>query len=147
MVARTDLDSVEEGSSSGIETLFRNLVKIIKSNPNYNTAMGEALGIEGAEKTGPDFSTLKPQITLEISGGQIIVRWNWQGYTSYLDLIEICVDRGAGYQLVAYDSTPNYTDTTPFPSDAALWKYKAIYRVGDQRVGQWSDEVSITVAA
>jgi len=24
-------------------------------------------------------------------------------------------------------------------------RYKAIFRVGDQRVGQWSDEVSITV--
>ena len=43
--------------------------------------------------------------------------------------------------------TPGYTDSTPFPATAALWKYKAIFRAGDQRVGQWSDEVSITVAA
>ena len=27
----------------------------------------------------------------------------------------------------------------------AQWTYKAIFRVNDQRVGQWSDEVSITV--
>lgn len=27
----------------------------------------------------------------------------------------------------------------------AKWTYKTIFRVGDQRIGQWSDEVSITV--
>jgi hypothetical protein len=29
---------------------------------------------------------------------------------------------------------------------SALWKYKAIYRQGDDRVGQWSDVVSLPVA-
>jgi hypothetical protein len=29
---------------------------------------------------------------------------------------------------------------------SALWKYKAIYHQGDDRVGQWSDVVSIPVA-
>ena len=29
---------------------------------------------------------------------------------------------------------------------SALWKYKAIYLQADQRVGQWSDVVSIPVA-
>ena len=29
---------------------------------------------------------------------------------------------------------------------SALWKYKANYRQGDDRVGQWSDVVSIAVA-
>jgi len=33
------------------------------------------------------------------------------------------------------------------PAAAAKWTYKAIFRVGDQRVGQWSDAVSINVAA
>jgi hypothetical protein len=42
--------------------------------------------------------------------------------------------------------THDYTNATPFPA-AAVWKYKAIYRVGDARIGQWSDEASITVAA
>jgi hypothetical protein len=25
------------------------------------------------------------------------------------------------------------------------WKYRAIFRVGDHQVGQWSNEISITV--
>ena len=36
-------------------------------------------------------------------------------------------------------------DTTSLPATAAKWKYRAIYRVADARVGMWSDEVSITV--
>ena len=43
---------------------------------------------------------------------------------------------------------PDHTDTQPLPAagQSALWKYKAIYRQGDDRVGQWSDVVSIPVA-
>jgi hypothetical protein len=41
-----------------------------------------------------------------------------------------------------------YTDTAAMPpvGQSALWKYKGIYLQADQRVGQWSDVVSIPVA-
>jgi hypothetical protein len=48
-----------------------------------------------------------------------------------------------GLPHLAFDSTPNYLDTTP--ATAQKWTYKAIFRVGDQRIGQWSDEVSLTI--
>ncbi|HCN29944.1 MAG TPA: hypothetical protein DIT64_14620 [Verrucomicrobiales bacterium] len=131
----------------GVEKRFRALARIIKAHPAYNIAMGEALGIEGPVQTGPDFSVFKPQLTLELSGGQVLARWGWQGQSAFLDMIEIHVDRGGGYQVLTYDSTPDYLDTAPLPATPAVWKYKAIFRVGDQRVGQWSDEASITVAA
>ena len=60
-------------------------------------------------------------------------------------MIEIQVDRGAGYSLLTYDTTPGYTDTTQFPASPAKWTYKAICRKGDSQVGQWSNPVSITV--
>jgi hypothetical protein len=43
---------------------------------------------------------------------------------------------------------PDHTDTQPLPAagQSALWKYKAIYRQGDDRVGQWSGVVNIPVA-
>ena len=46
------------------------------------------------------------------------------------------------------DTTPNYADTAPLPpaGQGALWKYKAIYRQGDQRVRQWSDVERIAAA-
>ena len=65
-----------------------------------------------------------------------------------MDGIEIQVDRGTGFVFLAVDTVPDYTDTEPMPAagQSALWKYKAIYRQGDDRVGQWSDVVSIPVA-
>lgn len=64
----------------------------------------------------------------------------WGGFSADLDMCEIQVDRGDGKGFVAlcFDTTSNYTDTTPFPSAPARWTYQAIYRVGDQRVGQTS---------
>jgi hypothetical protein len=32
-----------------------------------------------------------------------------------------------------------------FPATPAKWTYRAIYRVNDQRVGQWSPTVSVMV--
>jgi hypothetical protein len=52
-----------------------------------------------------------------------------------------------GYVFLANDTTPGYTDTTPFPTTPAKWTYRAIYRVGDEQVGQWSAPVSVAVAA
>ena len=129
----------------GIEKRFRDLCRIIKAHPSYNTAIGDALGIVGEESGALDFSTFKPELKLELSGGQVLIRWGWQGKSAYLDLLEIQVDRGSGYTLLAFDSTPNYLDTTPAPATPQKWTYKAIFRVGDQRIGQWSDEVSLTI--
>ena len=33
-------------------------------------------------------------------------------------------------------------DTTPHPATSTKWKYRAIYRATDQRVGIWSLEVA-----
>jgi hypothetical protein len=71
--------------------------------------------------------------------------YRWQGFGNQLDMIEIQVDRGAGYSLLTYDTTPGYTDTAPFPATPAKWTYKAVYRKDDSQVGQWSNPVSITV--
>ncbi len=131
----------------GIEIRFRNLVKQIKANTDYNPSIGAALGIEGSEQVGPDYATLAPALSLSISGDQVNVAWGWQGYSAFLDQCELQVDRGdgKGFVMLAIDTTPNYTDTAPFPSAPAKWSYQAIYRVGDQRVGQWSSAVSISV--
>ena len=133
----------------GVELRFRALVKQIKAHPAYNEAIGSALGIEGPASAAPDLTTLKPKISLELTGGQVLVRWGWQGQSAFLDMVEICVDRadGRGFTPLAFDTTPDYLDTSPLPPTLAKWTYKVIYRVGDQRVGQWSDEVTLTVGS
>lgn len=129
----------------GVEVRFRNLVKAIKSHANYNEAIGQTLGIEGPQKTGPDLSTLQPDITVSLSGNAVQLGWGWGGHSAFLDMCELQVDRGAGWVALAHDTTPNYTDTTPLPATPAKWKYRAIYRVGDQQVGLWSNTVEAVV--
>jgi hypothetical protein len=75
------------------------------------------------------------------------VLWQWQGLSDWLDQIEIHVDRGdgKGYRLLAQDTTPGYVDTAPLPPTATTWKYRAIYRLDDAPIGQWSKEARINV--
>lgn len=130
----------------GVEARFRALVKQIKANGNYNAAIGEALGIEGAQQTGPDLATIQPDITATIVGGHVEIGWGWGGQAAFLDQIELQVDRGQGRGLLAIDTTPGYNDTQPFPATPAKWTYWAIFRVGDAQVGLWSKPVTITVS-
>ena len=133
----------------GIEVRFRALVQLIKANANYNDTIGLALGIEGAQQVGPDLTTIQPVIDAIISGNHVNVKWGWGGNSAYLDICELQVDRadGKGFILLAYDTTPGYTDTQPFPTAPATWIYRAIYRVGDAQVGVWSQTASVTVSA
>ena len=134
-------------AAAGILARFLLLANAIKNHKNYTAAVGQILGLEGADQTAPDLTTIQPLISVKITGDHIAVNWGWAGNSAHLDLLEIEVDRGdgKGYVLLTYDTTPGYTDTTPLPAIAAKWKYRAIYRVADARVGVWSAEVSITV--
>jgi hypothetical protein len=57
------------------------------------------------------------------------------------------VDRGdgRGFGLLTYTITPGFTDPTPFPAAPVKWLYRAIYRVNDEPVGQWSKVTGITL--
>jgi hypothetical protein len=98
-------------------------------------------------QAAPDYATIHPLIAATASGGGVQIAWGWQGFGAFLDLCEICVDRGdgQGFRLLAIDSTPGCEDSTPYPAVAARWSYKAIYRVTDHQIGQWSPEISLTV--
>ncbi len=122
----------------GIEPRFRALVRDIKSSPGYNSAIGIALGIQGSEQAAPDLATITPKLTATLIGGHVEIEWGWQGFGGDLDMIEIQVNRGTGYALLTYDTTPGYTDTAPLPAAPVKWSYKAIYRLGDSQTGQWS---------
>jgi len=61
--------------------------------------------------------------------------------------LELQVDRsdGKGYVNLTFDTTPGFTDLTPFPATPTKWTYRAIYRLDEAQVGQWSSPVSIMV--
>ena len=54
-----------------------------------------------------------------------------------------------GRKFLAIDTQPNYLDNSPLPpvGTSAIWKYKAVYILHDEEVGEYSDEVSITVTS
>ncbi len=126
-----------------VEKRFRDLAQQLKKHGAYTTAIGEDLGIE-APATTVDPSTMKPVLALRPTGGQVEVVWQ----KNKMQSLEIHVSRnGAAFEFLTIDSTPNYIDTAPMPpaGQSQIWKYKAIYRLNDQRVGLWSNEVAITV--
>jgi hypothetical protein len=93
-----------------------------------------------------DTATLKPLLTLRLNGGKVEIPWDWGGYSGQLEGIEIQVDRdGKGFTMLTIDTTAGYTDTAELPATPTKWTYRAIYRLNDTRIGQWSDEASITV--
>lgn len=130
----------------GVVARFRAFVKWLKALPNYTQAIGEALQIVGDEQTAADLSTAKPALPLQIAGGRVELGWSWQGLAGQVDSLEICVDRGTGqFAMLTIDTRPGYIDTEPFPATAAKWRYKAIWRKDDQRVGLWSDIAEMSV--
>ena len=90
-----------------------------------------------------DLATVKPVLQATPQPGGVLIAWTKQG----LGGVEIHVDRGTGFAFLAVDTVPDYVDTQlPAAGQPALWKYKAIYRQNDERVGLWSDVVSVAVA-
>ena len=118
-----------------------------KTSEGYNDDIGQILGIVGPEETGPDLNTVAPPLDASVVGNIVKLIWGWDGNGAFLDMCELQVDRGTGqgFVLLAYDTTPNYDDTHPFPATLTTWKYRGIYRVGDDQVGLWSAEVSVVV--
>jgi hypothetical protein len=131
----------------GIFGRIRLLVQRIKNSPNYTTSIGTDLGIIGSEDS-TDHSTLKPELKLILHGGAVEVQWK----KSAADAIRIECDRGiavagqSGWALAGIDTMPHFTDTTPI-TVPAVWKYRAIYLIGHEPVGQWRNVPSISVGA
>lgn len=129
---------------AGIFTRAALLAARIKKHPGCTAAIAQNLNIVGPDQT-VDPTTMKPVLTLTLQAGQPNVRWKKQG----MDGLQILVDRGDGngFVFLAVDTVPDYRDTAalPAPGASVVWKYKAIYRLNDEPVGQWSDVASISV--
>jgi len=139
-----DLGAAPTAVTFPIFSRVQQLVKALRNHPAYTTSMGQDLGIIGAEQS-TDTTSLKPVLKLSIVANEVIVKWTKGKATS----IDFYVDRsdGKGMVYLANDYSPDYEDRITLGPDSppALWSYRAIYRVGDKQVGQYSDVVSITV--
>ena len=142
VVAPMLVEPMPAAVSPGIIPRLSTLVAHLKSHKNYTSAIGLDLGLIGTT-TVEDPSTWKPILTAQNKAGHPIIAWT-KGAAAAL---EIWVDRGdgAGFTFLTINTEPNTSDSQPLPTTSAVWKYKAIYRLHDEQVGQWSDVLSITV--
>ncbi len=116
----------------------------IKKHPACTASMAQDLGIVGAEQV-IDPNSQKPVLTLSLWAGHPHISCPKAG----VDSLEVLVDRGDGKGLLqlCIITIFEFTDNTPLPAPgaSAAWKYKAIYRVNDAQVGEWSDVATIGV--
>lgn len=139
-------DGVVARPAGALSRIF-DLVAEIKDNDACTDPMCIDMGIMGPPEPAPNFNVLRPEITATLTATGVQIGWGWQGWAKYLDQCEIQVDRadGKGWTILTFDTTPGYLDTAPFPATLTKWKYRAIYRVDDAQVGQWSSEASVSV--
>jgi len=112
--------------------------------PNYTEAIGKALHIIPAQNPQPDPALLQPDLTFDFNAGHPVLYWYHKG----TDALLIEADYGTGsFGLVTIQMTTSFEDNTPLPlpGNVALWKYRAIYRIRDAQVGQWSKVLEISV--
>ena len=112
----------------------------IKASDTFTTDIGKDIGII-AEAIVIDPATMQPELKLIKSGDGIIVKWK----KGAADSIRLEVDRGSGFQFLAIDTQPDYTDTFALPETPATWKYRGIYQIKDQAVGLMSQVVYISL--
>ena len=119
------------------------IVRRLKEHPAYTPAIGQDLGVIGADDLiNPNL--MKPVLTLELQAGHPSVKW----VKSAMQGVDLYVDRGAGtFVFLARDTVPDYLDTFALPAAgaSAVWKYKAIYVLSDTPCGQWSDVGCLSV--
>jgi len=124
---------------AGVFPRIAKIVQQIKGKSNYTDAIGKDLGIIGAEQV-IDHPNMKPVLALVLKGGQVEVQWK-KGDS---DGVRIETDKGTGWQFIGIDTVPHFTDTTAITAPGT-WKYRAMYFISDEPVGQWSDVATISV--
>ncbi|HCS19077.1 MAG TPA: hypothetical protein DIW47_00685 [Bacteroidetes bacterium] len=125
----------------------------IKAHNNYTPALGQDFGIIGTAIVF-DPNALKPALKLgKVIGMGVPIGWK-KGVADGVRIEKQIVSSvvaplaappaSATWSLLAIDTEPDYLDTTPITAPVT-WRYRAIYIIGDEIVGAWSDDVQITV--
>lgn len=129
--------------AANVQRRFARLIQDCVNSANYTKTIGEDLGIEAPE-TPFDPAQGKPVFKNTVaSAGHPVLVWKKGKFQG----VEIWKNTGGGYQKLDRDLSPDYIDKSPLPpaGQSAVWKYKMIYIYKDEPVGQYSEEVAVTV--
>ena len=136
--------------TSSIETsqqAERRNAKTWKLNANYTSAMGDELGIEGAEDS-TDMESAKPNLKVAVKGNGVVEvafnKMNAEGVRLYGQR-----DGESGWTLLARENYSPYVDNRPLQAanKPEIRKYKALFVIGREEVGLESDVVEATARA
>jgi len=136
----------KKASRRTVETSARAIARQIKAGGSYTDALGALLGIVGPEDT-TDYATLKPTLTGVDQTGGIVVLSFPKLRTDGINIYEM--DEATGkYAFLARDTVAPYVDNRPLrdPTKPELRRYTAVYVVGDEEVGLYSDELVVNCA-
>ncbi len=130
------------GLDTGCDTKLRGMIKRWKTAPGYTEAIGEDLGIVGDEIIlNPTTAQTEVQVNMKAGHPQITAAL--LGF----DSVEFQVNRGTGFELLDVSTGAPVTDQHPLPApgQSDVWTYRAILRMNNQPVGQWSLNVPVPV--
>lgn len=129
-----------------INQQLRQFALKITSHCAYSVIDGLRLGITTLEETSVAWqATFQPRLQVKKDRrGRPLICWGQEDIMG----VELQVDRGLGWTFLACDTPEPYTDSYELPpvEEKALWSYRAIYKLGQQEIGRWSNEVCIRVA-
>ena len=95
--------------------------------------------IDAEINTTPD--SWKPVLKCRYNAGHPVICW----VKGDAGAIEIWADKGNGFAFFTINTEPDTVDKSLLPATGGTWKYKAIYPLHDEQVGQWSDVLSIPI--
>lgn len=128
----------------GILPRLQDLIARIQAAPHYTAEIGRELHLAGnAPPQGCD--DWQPVIEIRLDDGHPTLCWS----KDKAEALEIWVEReaGSGFSFFAISTIPQLTDPSPRPVTGAQWRYKAIYRLDNKPVGQWSEVHSVAVGS
>ena len=144
--AETAYDSAAAAKKTcraSVEPRLRALGRRIKAAAGYTEAIGAALKLIGSEDS-TNLNAERPVITGKaLPGGEVEISFV-KGKSDGV-LIETCDDGAANWTFLARDTCSPYVDNRPLrtPGKPESRRYRAIYVKADDRIGQFSDEVTV----
>jgi|GEM_PF-4554683 hypothetical protein len=142
-----DFDEIEVPSKvdPGIFKRIADFVEVLKTKPQFCRQIDQSLALYRFKVLFDISATLEPQLQVLLDYGRPLIRL----LNRKADSMDLFVDRkdGRGFVFLANYTLTDFIDTYPIPSNHSevIWQYKAIFKIGDDQVGNFSDPVSICV--
>ena len=126
-----------------IRRLVNMIIKIMHT-ASYNEYIGRDFGIVVATKTKTTSKAdSKPILRITLEGGRPVIKW----VKGSMDGVDLYVDRndGKGFVMLYGCNGAKYKDMSVLPDVITTWTYKAVYKIGVEQVGSFSEASSIAV--